>query len=232
MFHGTQTIAVGITLILTLSACATSETQIDEAVVNERSSIAAEIRWTSYGIPHVKAQDWQSLGYGFAYATATDAVCVIAKDIAMVNGELSRFLGAEHLDSDVFHKAILTDEKITAFDAQQSRRANDFATGYAKGYNRYLRDNAASLPASCADAEWVRPCPQDVTRLAMGVGIRYGLGRFQAEIANAAPASTTADEDQNATASINTMVAAGRYRQQCGSGRPRPQRQPARHFAG
>ena len=25
-----------------------------------------EIRWTSYGIPHVKADDWGSLGYGFA----------------------------------------------------------------------------------------------------------------------------------------------------------------------
>jgi len=45
-----------------------------------------EIRWTSYGIPHVKANDSASLGYGFAYATATDAVCVIARDIVMVNG--------------------------------------------------------------------------------------------------------------------------------------------------
>jgi acyl-homoserine-lactone acylase len=25
-----------------------------------------DIRWTSYGIPHVKADDWGSLGYGFA----------------------------------------------------------------------------------------------------------------------------------------------------------------------
>ena len=30
-----------------------------------------DLRWTSYGIPHVKANDWGSLGYGFAYATAT-----------------------------------------------------------------------------------------------------------------------------------------------------------------
>lgn len=38
------------------------------------STYDAEIRWTSYGIPHVKAEDWASLGYGFAYATATDAL--------------------------------------------------------------------------------------------------------------------------------------------------------------
>jgi acyl-homoserine-lactone acylase len=48
-----------------------------------------ELRWTSFGIPHVKADDWGSLGYGFAYATATDAVCVIAKDVQMVNGNLA-----------------------------------------------------------------------------------------------------------------------------------------------
>ena len=52
----------------------------------------AEIRWTSYGIPHVKSDNWGGLGYGFAYATAEDAVCVIAKDLIMVNGELSLFL--------------------------------------------------------------------------------------------------------------------------------------------
>ena len=50
------------------------------------STYDAEIRWTSYGIPHVKAEDWASLGYGFAYATATDALCVIARDVITVNG--------------------------------------------------------------------------------------------------------------------------------------------------
>ena len=40
----------------------------------------AQIRWTSYGIPHVKSDICGGLGYGFAYATAEDAVCVIATD--------------------------------------------------------------------------------------------------------------------------------------------------------
>ena len=46
----------------------------------------AQIRWTSYGIPQ-KQMIGGSLGFGFAYATARDAVCVIAKDVQMVNGE-------------------------------------------------------------------------------------------------------------------------------------------------
>ena len=44
-------------------------------------------------MPHVKADDWGSLGYGFAYAMAEDAVCVLAKDIVMVNGRMSEFFG-------------------------------------------------------------------------------------------------------------------------------------------
>ena len=58
-----------------------------------------DIRWTSYGIPHVKAEDWGSLGYGFAYATAKDAVCVIARDVQMVNGSLSQYFGDSESNS-------------------------------------------------------------------------------------------------------------------------------------
>ena len=152
------------------------------------SKYKVDISWTSYGIPHVKADDWSSLGYGFSYATATDAVCVIAKDLVMVNGELSRYFGQEdgNLESDVFHKSVLTADKVAAFNAEQSERAQAFSNGYVAGYNRYLQDQ--TLPASCAGQPWVKPMEtEDVTRLAMGVGVRYGLGRFKSEITHAAP---------------------------------------------
>ena len=144
-----------------------------------------EIRWTSFGIPHVKADDWASLGYGFAYATATDAVCVIAKDVQMVNGNLSAHFGSDsgNLQSDIFHKAILTDAKLADYDAQQSARAKQMNAGYAAGYNRFLQDVKDTLPQSCAGADWVRPITEkDLVRLAVGVGIRYGLGRFQSKL--------------------------------------------------
>ena len=100
----------------------------------------AQIRWTSYGIPHVKADDWGSLGFGFAYATARDAVCVIAKDVQMVNGNLSLYFGEskQNLASDVFHRAILSDSKLRAFTAKQSERSNQMNAGYVAGYNLSL----------------------------------------------------------------------------------------------
>ena len=119
----------------------------------------AEIRWTSYGIPHVKSDNWGGLGYGFAYATAEDAVCVIAKDLIMVNGELSLFFGPENgnLESDIFHNGVLTDQKIGAYSRAQSSRSNQMNTGYVAGYNRYLADNKETLPASCRNQNWVKP---------------------------------------------------------------------------
>ena len=149
-----------------------------------------DIRWTSYGIPHVKAEDWGSLGYGFAYATAKDAVCVIARDVQMVNGSLSQYFGdsESNLTSDVFHRAILTDTKLSEFAAQQSERSHRMNAGYVAGYNRFLRDKKDQLPKSCAGKDWVRPITEsDLTRLAIGVGIRYGLGRFQQQMVQASP---------------------------------------------
>ena len=38
----------------------------------------AQIRRTSYGIPHIKAKDFGSLGYGEGYAQAEDHLCTVA----------------------------------------------------------------------------------------------------------------------------------------------------------
>jgi acyl-homoserine-lactone acylase len=184
----------------------------------------AEIRWTSYGIPHVKATEWGGLGYGFAYATATDAVCTIARDVIMVNGELTKHFGAGdgNRESDVFHRAVLADTTVRAFDKTQSANSNRFSAGYVAGYNRFLRDHAKDLPAACRNTAWVRPITlTDVSRLTIGVGIRYGLGRFQKEIANAAPPgkkveglstdfTQDAGEGSNAVAMGKAVTASGR----------------------
>ena len=188
---------ITIAAALLLAACQPNQ----EAAQPAPSTYDVEIRWTSYGIPHVKATDWGSLGYGFAYATATDAICVIARDVLLVNGELSKHHGPDEgrFDSDVFHKGILTDDKVAAFNQAQNDRDLAFADGYVAGYNRYVRDHAESLPESCAGASWVAAIDaDDLTRLTLGVGIRYGLGRFRTDISQAAPVQAT-ESDQVAS---------------------------------
>ena len=183
--------ALVITMLVAAAACERADvTEETYAQAHTEKTYQAEIRWTSYGIPHVKANDWGSLGYGFAYATTRDAVCVLARDLVMVNGELSRHFGPDggNLESDVFHKAVLTTEKLAALREGQTKEAAAFSAGYVAGYNRFLTDQGTDLPASCAGAEWVREMrPDDVAKLTIGVAIRYGLGRFQKEMAGAAP---------------------------------------------
>ncbi|MCL4292787.1 MAG: penicillin acylase family protein [Acidimicrobiia bacterium] len=46
----------------------------------ERSVYRASVVRTPYGIPHVRAADWGSLGYGYGYAFSQDNFCELAKD--------------------------------------------------------------------------------------------------------------------------------------------------------
>jgi acyl-homoserine-lactone acylase len=204
---------------LMLAACSESPLSGSAPALTESSDSRydVQIRWTSYGIPHVKADDWASLGYGFAYATAHDAICTIARDVLMVNGELAVNFGEQdgNFASDVFHRSVLDDSMIARYRAGQSTQALAFAEAYVDGYNRYLRDHAADLPPDCAGADWVRPLTElDVDKLSVGVGIRYGLGLFLREMANAAPpgeAVALLDSDFTAESGIGSnAVAMGR----------------------
>jgi len=155
---------------------------------NTNSYIDVEIRWTSYGIPHVKASTWGSLGYGYAYATAEDAVCVIAQEAMLVSGTQAKLQGPEkdRLQSDIFHKAFLNNEVLELYESGQSKHSKEFNQGYAMGYNRFLRDRKDTLPASCRGKNWVRPITEnDVIRMTIGAQIRYGLAQFQRGIVNA-----------------------------------------------
>lgn len=182
--------------LIFLAACQQDGTQDTGAATQAEpvgANYATDIRWTSYGIPHVKANDWGSLGYGYAYATATDAFCVIAKELVRMDGEMSRNFGSsdENLASDVFHKALLQPAQVEAFRVSESEPSVAFADGYVAGYNRYLNDHQDSLTASCSGASWVRPMlNEDISKLNIGVGIRYGLGRVSKEMAAASPPQT------------------------------------------
>ena len=60
--------------------------------------------------------------------------------------------------------------------------------GYVAGYNNFIEARAGNMPASCNNAPWITPISErDLARMAIGVGIRYGLGRVATEIATAQP---------------------------------------------
>lgn len=135
---------------------------------------SAEIRRTEFGVPHIKAGDEKGLGYGVGYAYAEDNACLLADAIVTVNGERSRWFGAEagyslsedgeqnNLTSDVYFKYLNDPARVQAAWAQQPAEVRDLIDGYVAGYNRHLRDvGATGLPAPCRAQPWVRELTRD-----------------------------------------------------------------------
>lgn len=189
------TVARGAALLttcatLTIGIAACSKPSSDHTAAN-KERYNATVRWTAHGVPHIQAQDWGSLGYGFAYAVATDAVCTLAREFVNVAGEQSKFFGPEEgrLEADIFHKSVITEQALTHAAARIPAEMATLQDGYVAGYNRYLADHPGEkLPASCRNQPWVRPINRtDLARMAIGVGIRYGVGRSPAALAKAAP---------------------------------------------
>ena len=108
----------------------------------------ATVRWTSYGIPHVRASNWGSLGYGYGFAFARDNLCVLASDVVEANGELSRYFGpgSGNLQSDFVWALYNSDAVAQSSWDRLDGDSQELLRGYARGYNRFLTDIKVTKP--------------------------------------------------------------------------------------
>ncbi len=156
----------------------------------------ATIVRTAYGVPHVTAADYGSLGFGAGYAAAQDNVCDFADRMLTVNGQRARYLGPgdknANVVSDLYHQRLIQtgrlEELLNADPKSLDRPSADaraLVRGYASGVNRYVRDTgAANLPAACKGAAWVRAYTEkDMWRATLAGQIPIQL----AGVAGAAP---------------------------------------------
>ncbi len=164
------------------------------------TGLSAEIRRTGFGIPHIRADGYASLGFGMAYAYAQDNLCLLADQVVTVNGERSKTFGPDgtvtvsfkpipNTRSDAFFKGIVDEAGLRAGYAQMSPEARALLRGYIAGYNRYLRDIPPSaFPAACRDAAWVRPLTlADMMRMGEEKAIQASAGAMLAAIVSAQP---------------------------------------------
>lgn len=135
---------------------------------------AATIRTTSYGVPHIVADNFKGAGFGYGYAFAQQNICLYAEELVTLRGERAQYFGAAggylgqlgtisgNVDSDFFYKLLMTKAQAERLKAESSQSARDIVTGFAAGYNRYLSDTGvANLPTECRGAEWVKPMSED-----------------------------------------------------------------------
>ncbi|MFE5813621.1 penicillin acylase family protein [Streptomyces sp. NPDC056479] len=171
--------------------------------------LSATIRYTEYGIPHIVAKDYKSLGFGTGWAQAADQVCTLADGFVTVRGERSRFFGPKaptdsalssatsNLSSDLYFRGVRqarTVEKLLAQPAPRgpSRQVEDLTRGFAAGYNAWLKKNRINDPA-CKGAAWVRPVTSlDVATRSYAIAVLGGQGGAVDEITSARPPAASA----------------------------------------
>ena len=172
------------------------------AVAQAADNYRAEVRRTTGGWAHVKASNYGSLGYGYGYAYAQDQICELADIVVTVNAQRSRYLGPEdgNLESDFFYQRIKdarTVQKLVRRRAPHgpSKIVRDTVTGFAAGYNAYLRRTGrADLPdPTCRGKRWVRPITAlDIYRRIYQLSLRASSVNFRNEIVAAQPPSGSA----------------------------------------
>ena len=158
---------------------------------NAKIHYKVDVRRTSFGIPHVRASDWGSLGYGYGYAFAQDNICVLAGDVLVATGTKSRFFGPQggNLASDFVFGLVNTDALIRNAWESLDNDTQDLLRGYADGYNRYLRDTGVdALAADCRGAAWVRPIDEfDMLKVLKKLTLRAGTANFISSLVGAVP---------------------------------------------
>nr|WP_241776349.1 acylase [Pseudomonas mosselii] len=168
-------------------------------VANEAS---AQIRRTSFGVPHILAKDERGLGYGIGYAYAQDNLCLLASEVLTVNGERSRYFGGDgktveqrdNLSSDLFFTWLNEPAAVDDFLQAQPVAVRDLLDGYASGYNRALGERRAEgLPAECGAGDWVRPISsRDLIKLTRRLLAEGGVGQFVEAVVAATPPNLAA----------------------------------------
>ncbi len=124
--------------------------------------LTARITRTSYGIPHIQADNLKSLAFGQGYAFAEDGLCILADQIVKVRSERAKYFGAGDSDaniiSDLGYKVLNVYQTAENSFVDLPQNVQDIIVGYAAGYNKFLSDKGLDdLAPECQNAEWVKP---------------------------------------------------------------------------
>lgn len=127
--------------------------------------LEANIRRTTGGVPHIRADNLASAAFGHGYAQAQDNVCLLAEAIVKARGERAKYFGPGPSTEIGIGLNIINDfsfkaQEIYSGAEREYRSISDesraLTHGFAEGYNRYLSETApGDLPAECRDQPWV-----------------------------------------------------------------------------
>ncbi len=194
---------VTLTLLgATLAACSNSDPQFGSG---SGLRYDVTVKRGSFGVPHLVADDYGSIGYGYGYVQAQDNLCIIAEDMITTKGQRAKYFGrngtytihangntSNNVDSDFFWRHVATPERIAALAAAASPEAEAASRGYAAGYSRYVREIRQGMHPGrhqrCRDAAWLEEIGlEDMYRRYFRLGVLASSSVFVGEIGSAQP---------------------------------------------
>jgi acyl-homoserine-lactone acylase len=108
-----------------------------------------EVRRTSYGVPHILAEDLGAMGFGLAWVQLEDYGARVVVNLLRGRGELARYFGRDSIESDFLFKWIYQQLQDRYHLLHADTRA--LVEGFAAGVNRYVELHPEEF------AEWALP---------------------------------------------------------------------------
>jgi acyl-homoserine-lactone acylase len=132
----TMSIAISLSIVLSMLGC-----KVDKYYKAE----VTEIQWTSYGVPHIKAENYTDLGEGLGYVMAKDRYCNVVETIITAKSERAKYLGHgvndSNINSDFAYLHIGTYQQAKNSFALLDSRTQELMRGYAAGFNYAIKNN-------------------------------------------------------------------------------------------
>jgi acyl-homoserine-lactone acylase len=175
------------------------------------SPYSATITRTKYGVPHIEAKDFGSLGFGSGYAAAGTSICTLADTVLTGRGQRSRYLGAngryndqvsmtgtnlqvDTLVTDLHNRRVV--ESLLGSKAGPGAEARAMVEGYAAGVNAWLRKigGAAKITdPTCRGAAYIQPntTANDIWYGVYLANLIASSGHFLPQITEATPPSSS-----------------------------------------
>jgi len=119
-----------------LLACGLVSATLGAGCAGEDYANRVEIRRTSYGVPHILAEDLGAMAYGLAWAHMEDYGRLVVERLTMARGERSLHEGAEFQEGDFWWRRRY-EQAVEAY-LKLSPDARDIFEGYAAAVNRYI----------------------------------------------------------------------------------------------
>ena len=203
-----------------LAACGSDD---GTPVSQTESAYQVTVTRTTYGIPHVNAADFGSIGYGYGYVFAQDNLCTMMEDYVAIRGERSKYWGGDgtysipavpvtpnNVDSDFFWKFMADAEAIRRIRNATKPEVLQITHGYVDGFNRYITElKAGEHPGeqtACAGAPYLQPITDDdMFRRYIRLALLASSEALLTEIATAQPPAAGAAGSPADSAQIEAL---------------------------